>query len=68
METLKQSLSKMKLSQYNKNTETKQVSITEDPGFRKLNDSNSNASKIISVAWRKAERLDDQIRKLLKII
>lgn len=69
METLKQSLSKKKLSENNReNTETKQVFITENSGFRKLNGRTCNPSKVISVAWRKAERLDDQIRKIMQVI
>ena len=69
METLKQSLSKKKLSENNnKNTKTKQVFIIENSGFRKLDSSHSNPSKVISAAWRKAERLDDQIRKIMQII
>ena len=51
METLKQSLSKKKLSENNKkNTKTKQVFLIENSGFRKLNGSHSNPSKVISAA------------------
>jgi hypothetical protein len=66
METLKKSLSENKLSKNdNKNTNATQVFITKNSGFKKPKVRNSNPIKIISIAWRKAEKLNDQIGKIM---
>lgn len=66
METYKKFLSKMKSSKNNKkNTVTKKNFVLENSNFKPLNGTNLNPFKIISVAWRKSERLDNLIRKAL---
>lgn len=66
METSKKSLLNSKLSKNDKKkTDTTPVFIIENSGLRKSKVRNANPSKIISIAWRKAERLDDQIRKIM---
>jgi hypothetical protein len=67
METLKKSLSKNKLSKNNdKNINATQVFTTKNSGFTKPKVRNSNPIKIISIAWRKAKRLNDQIGKIIQ--
>jgi len=67
METLKKSLSKNKLSKNdNKSTNATQVFIIENSGLKKSKVRNSNPIKTISIAWRKAKRLNDQIGKIMQ--
>lgn len=66
METLKQSISKKKLSKNNKkSTDSKSIFVFEKSELMKYKSRNSNPVKVISIAWRKAERLDNQLRKIM---
>jgi hypothetical protein len=64
MEKNKTSLSEIELSKNNqKNVAIMQHSVLVNSDFSALNAMNLNLFKIISVAWRKSERLDGQIKK-----
>lgn len=64
METYKKSLSKKKISKNAKNnSDRKQVSALLHSNCCIMNGRTLNPLKIISIAWRKLERLDNQIRK-----